>query len=406
MKFLENIKTALLSIWSNKFRSFLTVLGIIVGVFSVVLLMALGRGAKDQIADQFTDLGTNLIFVVPGKVDPSKPTTFNPATSIGTNTLTTKDVSDIKTVTGVKYVAPIDVIGGQIKYNSKVSLQSFALALWPEYFSIRNIELTSGRLFTQEEMEHKDPVCVLGEKSKEDLFGNEDAVNKKILIRGKELTVIGVLGKSPVAFRLFGFDFDSIVYIPFTLAKDISGTSNIFRILIQLENKGETDKVISGIKAAVLKNHQGTEDFTVLKQEDILKILDSVLDILTILIVAIAAISLVVGGIGIMNIMLVSVTERTKEIGLRKAVGATRGNILTQFLTESILLSFLGGIIGVLGAEVFSILITKIIKFTPVISLRAVLLALGVAFGVGVIFGTIPALKAARLDPIDALRHE
>lgn len=394
-------------IFTHKLRSFLSMLGVTVGVFSVIMLVSLGEGSKKQIEKEFSGFGTNLIFVTPGKIDPTQPQMFNPAQVFETSTLTENDVTVIESIEAIKYTTPIDIIGGSVSFQNKPSPQSFTLSVYPEFFSIRESSLLEGRLFTREEIGKKEIVCVLGINTKKEFFGEESAVGKKIIIKDVPIKVVGVLDKSPVAFRMFGFDFDSVVYVPFGTSQIISSRPpQIFRILVQAKEEKEIGRVAEEIKNSLKETREGREDFSVLRQEDILKILNSILNILIAFISAIAGISLFVGGIGIMNIMLVSVNERVKEVGLRKAVGARKSDILFQFLTEAVLITLFGGGLGITGAFFLSEIISQFTAFAPVITFKYLILALGVAFFVGVIFGTAPAIKAANLDPIEALRHE
>jgi len=404
---LENFKIALGALWSNKVRAFLTILGVIIGVFAVVLLVAIGQGTKDQVAEQLTSFGTNLFFIAPGKIDTTQIRNFNPLTSLGNNTLTSNDLTALEKSPLVKNALPLSLINTPPRYQGKLSLSSIVLATYPGIFELKGMEIKQGRAFTRSDLENKKAVVVLGPNSAKDLFGEEDPLGKKINLKDKDFEVIGVVDKSPVGVRVFGLDFDNIVYLPFTTGQEFNNNSlQILRIVVQTTSKEGLDQAVEEARRIMLASHQGNDDFTVLRQEDVLKILDSVLSILTIMITAIAAISLIVGGIGIMNIMLVSVTERTKEIGLRKAVGATKVDILIQFLTESALLSLLGGLLGIGSAYGASQLIKRFFNLTPTLTPKSVLLAFGLALGIGIFFGVAPAIRAARLDPIEALRHE
>jgi len=379
-----------------------------IGVGAVILLIALGQGARNEIVKEYEGLGSNLIFVTPGKVDYAHGARFNPLATIGGSTLTKADVSAIqKEARDVKYAAPINFVTGPITIeNNKTSQASITIATDPDLFKVRDIKIREGRTFSLEDGNKKNKVCVLGINTKNDLFGDEPALGKKILLRKQPFEIIGVLDKSPAALKMFGMDFDSVVYIPFDTGTALTGEANIMRIFVQAQDSDKINPAVSEVKDAVLKEHKGNEDFSVIRQEDVLSILDTILAIITSMIAGIAAISLIVGGIGIMNIMLVSVTERIKEIGLRKAVGATNTDILLQFLNEAVYLSLFGGLVGVLFAEGIVLLIPKIIDFTPAIVPYSIVLAFGISFLIGTIFGVAPAIKASRLDPIEALRHE
>lgn len=408
MNFIENFKVAIFNIWLNKTRSFLTVLGIVIGVSAVITLIALGQGARNQIVREYESLGSDLIFVSPGKVDYRRGMRFNPLATIGGSTLTKSDLERVKKdCSSVKYVIPLNLVSGVIMNKErKESPLSMTIATNADFVKIRNLRIQEGRVFNSIEEKNKEKVCVLGKNTAEDLFNNQKKIGETIYIRNIPFKVIGVLDQSSAAFKMFGIDMDSVVYIPFDTGSEILGSENIMRIFIQAKNSESIDKAVEEIKKAILANHHNNEDFSVIRQEDVLSILNTILAIITSLISGIAAISLIVGGIGIMNIMLVSVSERIKEIGLRKAVGATNNDILLQFLSEAICLSFLGGIIGIGLSMIIVELIPRFIDFHPQILSYSIILAFGISFLVGIIFGVAPAIKASRLDPIEALRHE
>lgn len=400
------IKLAFEGILANKFRVFLSVLSVAVGVFAVIMMTAIGEGAKHQVAKEFSAFGTDMFFIAPGKTD-TKSLNFNISQSLDLTILTEKDLNVLKKIENIEYFSPINIVGGMVFYNNRPSQQSFILSVFPQFFKMREYNILEGRIFNEDEVKNKNPVCVLGLNAKNELFDKENAVEKTITIKGKAFRVVGVLDKSPVAFRMFGVDFDNIVYLPFGSSEIISGEKpKILRILIKVKDEKLINQTIEEVKKELLALRQGEENFTILKQEDILKILDSITNVLIALISAIAAISLFVGGIGIMNIMLVSVNERVKEIGLRKAIGAKKIDILLQFLTEAIFITVLGGIVGILGVIGLAKIISLFIDFYPVVELKYVILAIGGCFLSGIIFGILPAIKAANLDPIKALRHE
>jgi len=411
----QNIKNAFISIKSAKLRSFLTVIGVVIGVFAVLVMIGVGDGVKKDISGEISSLGTNVLTVASGRIGQSssqrqtsqqqqrQTSGFPFSGGFGTSTLTEKDVASIKNISDIDKITTFGIISSSVVSGNYSSEGAFVVSAEPNYFSIRNIKLSEGREITDRDNEDKKLVAVIGSNTKADLFGDENAIGKKLTLRGKEFEVVGITKKSDGGLS-FGSSSDDVVIIPYNTGVELTGKNEIFRILVQVNDAKNIDSVKSEITKAIQQNHAGEDDFSVLTQEDLLGTFNSILDILTTFVVAIAAISLLVGGIGIMNIMLVTVSERTKEIGIRKAMGATFGNILGQFMTESIVISLIGGIIGVLVSYLAGFVIKRLANITPVFSPRALLAALGVSLLVGIVFGTAPAIKAARKNPIQALK--
>lgn len=410
----QNIKNALISIKSAKLRSFLTMLGVIIGVFAVIVMVAIGDGVKAQVGGQISSLGANTLTVTSGQIGQNSSTARNGqqqrgggATSLtggfGASTLTEKDVETIKNTPNVVKVATFGILSAAVSRGPLSSNTAFVVSTDPNYFSIRDIQLESGRLLTEEDNANKAYVAVIGADTKQNIFGDEDAIGKTIVMRGKEFTVVGVTKKVDSGLS-FGASSDDIVYIPTDTATEITGKQDIFRILVEVNESSNIESVQKDLQESIKQNHSGTEDFSVLTQEDLLSTFNSILDILTTFVVAIAAISLIVGGIGIMNIMLVTVTERTREIGIRKAMGATFGNIMGQFMTEAIIISLMGGLLGLALSYLAGFAVQKLAGITPVFSVKALVAALGISLFIGIVFGTAPAIKAARKRPIQALK--
>lgn len=408
----QNIKNALISIGSAKLRSFLTVLGVVIGVFAVIVMIAIGDGVKQSVSGQITSLGSNVLTVTSGRIGQTSTarqgqqqsgSSFNFGSAAGSSTITSKDVETIKNTNNVEKLATFSVLSSVIGYNNLTSNTAFIVATEPSYFSIRKLKLQKGSFFTEDDEKNANYVAVIGSSTRTNLFGEQDPIGKNISIRGKDFKVVGFTEQSDTGLG-FGGSSDDIVYIPASSAGKLIGKTDINRVIIEVKSNESIEDVKSALEQAIKSNHAGTEDFSVLTQKELLSTFDSILNILTTFVVAIAAISLIVGGIGIMNIMLVTVTERTREIGIRKALGATFGNILGQFLTESVIISLIGGFLGLALAYLAGFIIEKLADIAPVYSLKALMVALGVSLFIGIVFGTAPAIKAARKRPIQALK--
>ena len=402
MMFYENFKMAFVSLSNAKLRSFLTMLGIIIGVAAVVSILAIGAGVKKAVQDQITGVvNANAIAVASGKISLKS----GGASSIGASTLTLTDIDYLAKLNHVVAVAPMSLISGNVSNGKIVSNSELLLATTPPFSKTQTLKFASGRFLN--DSDKGKAVAVLGGNAKTDLFGAEDALGKIISIRGTAFTIIGILKPADGAASSFsaGPSLENAIYLPIDTATKIIGSPPpIARILVQVDNASNVKAVAASMKSKLLKGHGGQEDFTVLTQSDILSTVDSVLSLLTTFIVAIASISLLVGGIGIMNIMLVSVTERTREIGLRKAIGASSSTVLSQFLIEAVVISLVGGGIGIAVAIGLATVAGKLAKITPVFTPEAIGLAFGVSAAVGIIFGIAPAIKAARKRPIQALK--
>lgn len=402
---LNAIKTALQSIWSNKARSFLNVLGVIIGVSSVTILVSLGEGLKTDVSKTIQGFGTNVIVITSGKLDTKNPNSANsnPANFISGDILTLKDVDAIAALPEVSSVAPGGLVAGTMKYGDK----SATPTIFGSYPSIMQaleiLKIDKGQMFTRNDQGN---VIIIGSVTKTQLFGDEDPIGKKVTVGKQELTVIGTFAES-TASSTFGGEIDSIAIMPFdTAALFNNGQKKVFRMYATAKNSADVAAVKSAIEKTLKDNHNGEEDFTVLTQDDMLGLFNTFLNLATTMVSAIAAISLVVGGIGIMNIMLVTVTERTREIGLRKAVGATKSAILVQFLIEAVIVTFVGAMLGLLLAFGVDLIVAAKTELSPAITPSIVLLAVGISVVVGVIFGLWPAIRAAQKDPIEALRYE
>ncbi len=404
----ENLKMAFTSLRGAKMRSFLTMLGIIIGIASVVAINAVGEGVKHSVTGQISGLGSNIITVVSGKTitksSDGKSSSINPTAGVGTSTLTQSDVDIIKQVPHVTSAAPLDLISGLAQHNQNQDTGALILATTPSYQTIRDQKFDAGRFFTDTDTAN---VAVLGSKAAQTLFSGNPAIDQTFTIRNTEFKAVGVLTSTDTGSSIGGPSFDDAIYINFAGAKILTkDTPQIFRIITQIDDPKNVDPAVVQMHDKLLTNHGGQEDFSVLTQKDLIGTISTVLDLLATFISAIAAIALIVGGIGIMNIMLVSVTERTREIGIRKALGATRTMILTQFMIEALVLSLLGGLLGIASAIGLADAVGHFAKLSPVFTLRIFLIATGVSVGIGLVFGLAPAIKASRKKPIEALRYE
>jgi putative ABC transport system permease protein len=418
MLYKDAFKTATRSLLHGKMRSILTMLGIVIGIASVIILMSVGRSAQLLILNQVQSIGSNLVIVIPGT--PSNGKFSAPAASQGIviNSLRQGDIDSLSREPSIDFAVP-EVRGqADVVYGSNNTSVSYTGST-ADFFTVSNLaNMSYGQAFSKSDVDSANHVVVIGPDLKKTLFGKDvDPINKTIRLKDVSFRVVGVLEKAGTG--AFGVDIGNLVVMPITVAqKQLLGINYFNVIIVQSNDKYDVDFVKSRMQFILEQNHGITnsakDDFQIQTQADILSILGSITSVLTIFLAAIASISLIVGGIGIMNIMLVTVTERTKEIGLRKAVGATDGDILKQFLIESVLLTFIGGVLGIaIGAGIVALIYVVITTFfsTSVswvfaLPLSAVILSLAVSSVAGIVFGIYPARKAGKKNPIDALRYE
>jgi ABC-type antimicrobial peptide transport system permease subunit len=399
----EIINLAIKSIKRNKSRSMLTALGIIIGVAAVILLVSLGQGLQDYITGQFENLGANQVYVLPGQVGGNgEGISFGqgPPNFAGSK-LTLKQVEDIAKLDGpIKTAATENDMPATVSYRGESKYTTVA-GISSEWSNMVNIQVGKGRGITTSDVELGRKVAILGTSMVEDLFGRSDPIGKEVNIADNKFEVIGVIKE--IGAQSIGFDIDNFVAIPITTSQVIFGQDSVQTIMVQAINQNEIEATKDEVERYLL-TQMDEDEFTVVDSSSLLDTINSILGVLTAALGGIAAISLVVGGVGIMNIMLVSVTERTREIGLRKAVGAKQSDILTQFIIEAVTLSLFGGLVGILIGWGGSLAINQF--FPASVTPWSVMLAFGVSAAVGIIFGVAPAIRASRLDPIDALRYE
>ncbi len=394
----------------NKLRSGLTMLGIIIGVAAVIAMVAVGSGATARIQEQIQSIGSNMIMVIPGSITSS-------GIRLGAGNAVTLTQDDAKAIAAecpaVAAVAPVSRGGAQVVYgnnNWATSIQGTT----PDYLAIRDNQIAEGQSFTQQDVDSDAKVAVLGKTVVDNLFGGSDPIGQAIRIKNVPFTVVGTLvpkGQSPM-----GQDQDDVILLPISTAKkkvlgvNQANAASVGSIMVQARDGSLMSQAEEQTRALLRQRHRlqpnQEDDFTVRNLEEVFSAQESSARVMSILLASIASVSLIVGGIGIMNIMLVSVTERTREIGLRQAVGAKTKDILTQFLVEAVTLSLVGGVIGIVLGGAASALISHFAQWNTLVSPTAILMAFAFSAFVGIFFGYYPARKAAFLDPIEALRYE
>ncbi len=398
----NTIWLALMEIKRNVMRSFLTILGIVIGVGAVITMVTIGGGATVQVREQIAGMGSNLLMVSPGK-------RLGPGQSSGNVPFKEADVEAImREVSSIAAVAPVSsqsmqaILGNQ-NWSTQVTGSD------NRYFFVTNRSIGTGRQFNESELRAGAAVCIIGETVRKKLFGGQEVLGEKIRLQKLSCEVIGLMAEKGQS--TMGQDQDDMVVIPLrTLQRRVTGTQDVSLIQVSVRDGASTDKVQKDIVTLMReRRHLGPSDdenFHVMDMKEIAKMLTGTTELLTALLSAVAAVSLLVGGIGIMNIVLVSVTERTREIGVRLAIGALEREVLMQFLIEAVVLSSLGGALGIMLALAASLWLAGILRVPFIFNGPIVLVAFLFSAAVGMIFGYFPALKAARLDPIEALRHE
>ncbi|MFA7662716.1 MAG: ABC transporter permease [Patescibacteria group bacterium] len=410
MHIADSFKTAVIGLKTNKTRSALTVLGIVIGITAIIVVMGVGAGAQNLILDQMQGFGTKMIDIEPGR----ETTGPSSVSQMFTDSLKVRDVEMLKKMPGVEKVAPSVFTSSVISYDSETKDASI-YGSSDLVIEILGVTVGQGRPINDFDIKQNSKVAVIGSELADAFFGFDNPLGKKIKIKNTSFEVIGVFNKKG---SMMGFNIDEMALIPYTTAQKYLLGINYFNggIIVQVKDESMVNSMTEEIKVRLRELHNITDpdkdDFHVVTQADAMDSVNMITSILTALLSSVAAISLIVGGIGIMNIMLVSVTERTREIGLRKAVGATTRDIMVQFILESVILTLIGGILGILFGALFSYLVALILSSSVAegwrfaMPLSAVLLGLGVSAGIGLIFGLYPAKQASKKSPIEALRYE
>jgi len=402
----SSVKVAFKALGKNRFRSFLTMLGIIIGVVSVIVMEAIGNGSSADVNTRISSLGTNLI-----TISPVSARSFGVSQESGTAPSLKKEDADIliTEVNSITAVSPLVRTTVQMKIGNK-NVRSSISGVYPEYFAIRDLEIETGSIFTKANEKKFDKVCIIGKTVQNNLFSSvQDPIGSTIRIGTIPFLIIGTLKSKGTSGG--GQDQDDIVLAPYsTVQNRMLGSENIQQIYASAESEDVVNTAVTDIERTLRNKHQllpsSPNDFTISTQLDLRQTLNTVVNTITILLSAVAAISLLVGGIGIMNIMLVSVTERTREIGIRMAVGATGFDVQFQLLLEAVVLSLIGGITGIILGLTTAYLVSAFGGFTTIVSVESIILSFVVSTLIGIFFGWYPSRKAANLNPIDALRYE
>ncbi len=398
---------AFASIRAARFRSFLTMLGIIIGVVGVITIVSLGEGVKNQISGKSSDVNKDLITVRPGSLvkrdDGGQVSGINLLSFLTSSKISEKDLASVSQNSNVGTTVPLSVIPGVPVYANQSFKDGFVMATNEHFPAVVNQKVEFGDFFDGDDSNRR--VAIIGAGVAENLFKENNPIGKSFLIRGQQFVVGGVFERFSVNPLSPTADYNDGIFIPYNTGKAVLGEKlDFYEILVQPKDASQNSQTITQINESLKANHAGQEDFTVLRQSELVDIADRVISVITTATTIIATIALFVGGVGIMNVMLVSVTERTREIGIRKAVGATNRQIQTQFLVEAIVISTWGAAIGIAISGAINALFRVLTTIGPVITWQIVVLSAGVSIAIGVIFGMIPAVKASRKDPIEALR--
>ena len=392
---IETVRMAFKAIWGNKVRSFLTMLGVIIGVMSVTVLMAIGQGTTSSVTDSISSMGTNMISVTiqTRRFGFGMNKSSRSSSAKGTVILKAEDVLALKDNEYIQYVSPT-VSGSLTVKAGSTNTTASIMGVYPDYANIVSTELASGRYIIDADVENRSAVCVIGPDLAEDLFGNTNVVGNTLHVNGRMFKIVGVLDGT-----------SSTLVLPFTLAQRMLEATSITSFYVSATDSTVVSAAQTAVERFLYKKYQDDSTYSIMNQEEMLAAMEETASTMSLMLGGIAGISLLVGGIGIMNIMLVSVTERTREIGIRKAIGAKRRNILLQFLIESVVISGMGGLLGLLLGYGLMHLLESYMGMSVTASAGVAQLAMGFSMFVGVVFGLYPANKASKLKPIDALHY-
>ena len=400
MNISESLKISVSSMWSSKMRTFLTLLGIIIGVMAIVLLVSVINGSKIQIENEILSMGSNMLMVTPGNSEAS----MGPPGSFTVNKLRMRhlDLIEARSSYNAETCPEYDLMGVIGKYKNESKTISFVGGVGGNFERVYAWKVKTGAFFRQDDVKAARKVCIVGETIVRTIFQGQNPIGPDLIVRGLKLRVLGIIEPKG---KMFGMDMDNSVYMPITTAQNMTGSNEIHQITIRIPDAKNIDKAVAETKRTLLLDLEKT-DFSVTTQGESLELFKSIMTAMELITYVIASISLIVGGIGIMNIMLVTVTERTREIGIRKAVGASSRNILFQFLVEAVIVAILGGLIGILVSIMILSGIAPFVPFPLKASTASIVISFTFSSLIGIFFGTYPALKASRTDPIVALRYE
>ncbi|MCL4283746.1 MAG: ABC transporter permease [Fimbriimonadaceae bacterium] len=397
----SNLGAALISLREQWRRSVLSALGILVASFAIVSLISIALGVERDVSSEVDELGVNILIVLPSRLEDDSM--FAPGL-MGISQLAYPDVERVRALPGVAGVSPLTFVGAGPRFNTAESPATLVIACEPEWFRMRSMAFREGAHFDSES--EASAVCVLGSKAKDKLFGDAPALGKSIRYLDDEFKVVGVSQSTESSSSLLSQGgFENMVYIPYRWLKAKQPEAPISRIMIQFAPGEDPDRLVASVEG-LLGKRLNRDSYSVITQKDLLKLVFKFMSILTWLLVGLTSIALFVGGVGIMTVMLMSVNERAKEIGIRKTAGATRGDVFAQFLFEAVVIALLGGAGGVVLSAIATGFLAWLTPVKPLITLGVVALSLGVCVGVGTVFGLIPAMKAAFRDPVESLRYE